>query len=379
MDTDRRPAVPIPFTCLWREFRIRVLPLLVILGTIVSTLWFWRQASPTATLSGQAEGPVATISSSKAGVLTQLQKTCLEPVHQGEVLAEVLTTDPEVVQAAVGVIRAEIQSLRASLEPLLPHERLAVSFDRLRLACLEQRVELAASRAKLGLAESEWRRAQELFRSGILSQQALEQTKTAHERLAEEVQERSKLLAEQEATLAAPRPEPMALNPARRDEHHPAVEAAIHVQEAKLRLTEAEMRPVILRAPIDGVVSAVHRRPGESLATGEPVVTITGTNPEHIVSYLRPPLRTRLAVGMAVEIRSRGFGGSIGHGKVLRVGSRMEPIIASLRWPGSTGTSDLGLPVHVSLPCEAKLFPGEIVDLSLMPSPGRSTRSVAAR
>jgi multidrug resistance efflux pump len=44
--------------------------------------------------------------------------------------------------------------------------------------------------------------------------------------------------------------------------------AAIAVQEAKLRLTEAELGPLLLRAPLDGVVAAIYHRSGEAVIAG---------------------------------------------------------------------------------------------------------------
>ena len=54
-----------------------------------------------------------------------------------------------------------------------------------------------------------------------------------------------------------------------------ALQAAIRVQEAKLHLTEAEASPILLRAPIDGVIDAAHHSVGETVGPGEPIVTIS--------------------------------------------------------------------------------------------------------
>jgi hypothetical protein len=64
--------------------------------------------------------------------------------------------------------------------------------------------------------------------------------------------------------------------------------------------------------------------------------------------------------------------------KLLSV-NRLEAITPRLR-PSGNSTTDVGLPVLVSVPCNLKLLPGDLVDLRLVPEPAERYRaSLAAR
>jgi len=230
---------------------------------------------------------------------------------------------------------------------------------------MQQRVEVASSRVKLQQAENDLRRAEALSKGKIVSDSVFEQTKATRDKLFADVQERTKLVEEMEKSLNAhkigdrgdqgkvPGPEEI-------------LKASIAVQEAKLALTEAELKPITLYAPIDGVVSVITRRPGETITPGEPIATITAMTSDHILGYIRQPISVRVATGMSVEIQARSFNRPIGKGKIVHVGTQLEPISPVLLLTSSASTSPvLGLPLEISLPPGLKLVPGEIVDLAL--------------
>jgi multidrug resistance efflux pump len=143
--------------------------------------------------------------------------------------------------------------------------------------------------------------------------------------------------------------------------------AAIAVQEEKLRLAEAELSPITLRVPIDGMVSKVHRRSGETILAGESILTISAQSSDHIIGYMRQPLPFEPKVGMAVQIRSRSSGRQICNSKILQVGTQMEPIGASSLSLANTHQLETGLPILINLPAELKLRPGELVELKFHP------------
>jgi len=98
----------------------------------------------------------------------------------------------------------------------------------------------------------------------------------------------------------------------------------------ELRLTEAELSPLTLRAPMDGVVSVINHRSGEAIASGEPIVTLSALSADRIVAYLRQPIIVEPAVGMSVEVRARSLKRAIGRGRILQVGTQMEAIAESM-------------------------------------------------
>src|SRR5262245_51665311 len=125
--------IPIPRAQRWREFRIRMIPLLVFVGTLGAASVIWRQQIPTAGLLGEVEPITANVSSPKSGVLANLSASRLQHVKAGDQIAQVITTEPRVLQSSLAVILAEIQLMRVNLEPLLGEQRYALNYDRLHL------------------------------------------------------------------------------------------------------------------------------------------------------------------------------------------------------------------------------------------------------
>ena len=360
--------IPIPTSQRWREFRIRVIPLLVFVGTLGAATLVWRQQVPAAALMGEVEPITANVSSPKSGVLAGLKISRLQPVKAGDPVAQIITTDPKVLQSSLAVILAEIQLMRVNLAPVLGEQRYALNYDRLRLDWMEQRVQLATVRTRLQLAENEFRRVEELYKGKVVSEKMYEEAQINKQRLETEVQERSHLIEEQEKNLGALQLRASVSSTLTNiDSAQNVMQASINVQEEKIRLTEAELSPVILHVPIDGVVSSVLRRSGEAVMAGEPILTISTGSSDRIIAYMRQPLVTEPKIGMSVQICARSLQRQAAEARILQVGTQMEPIKHYLL-PFSNGHApEMGLPILVSLPPSLKLLPGEIVDLRLRP------------
>jgi multidrug resistance efflux pump len=362
------PVVPRPKSQLWHEIRIRFAPFAVLLGVVAVVVVMWRQNVAVPTLLGEVETIKSNISSPKAGKLAQLNVTRMQRVTAGDVIGQVITTDPKILQSSLAVVQAEIQLLRVNLQPVLGQQRFGLSYDRIRLDWMDQRVQMATAEVRLQLAETEWRRIDELFKEKIVSEQALDRARSTRDSLQTEVHERQALVAEQAKKLqelglgengsAYPRE----TNP------EDVLRASIKVQEEKLRLTEAELSPIKLIVPMDGMVDVILHRSGEAIAAGEPIVTLAALSSDRILGYLREPLVLEPKVGMKVEVRARSLNGCVREAKIIQVGCQMEPISSTLLPLNNNRFHELGLPLLVSLPDAQKLLPGEIVDLRLLPA-----------
>jgi multidrug resistance efflux pump len=142
--------------------------------------------------------------------------------------------------------------------------------------------------------------------------------------------------------------------------------AAIAVQESKLRLTEAELSPIVLKAPIDGIVSMIYHRSGEAVTAGQPILAIATLSPVRIVGYLRPPIMAEPQVGERVEVRTRGLHREVGWAQIVEVGAQLESLPATLLSPLKMASVEVGLPIDISLPANLKIRPGELVDITLL-------------
>jgi multidrug efflux pump subunit AcrA (membrane-fusion protein) len=208
------------------------------------------------------------VSSPKAGVLTQLSVARFQRVKAGDPIAQVSAIQPEDLHASMAVLQAELQALRKIPHPVLGKE---------------------------------------------------------------------------------------------------ALEASIRVQEAKLRLKQSELDPLMLTAPMEGTISLVHHRPGETLLAGDAIVTLSAITSDRIIGYVPPSLTVIAQVGMPVQVRVRSVPRTVRRAEIVGIGNQLK-IITEAQFSGQHDhLPAVGLPIEVSLPAGQKLLPGELVDLVLLP------------
>jgi len=230
---------------------------------------------------------------------------------------------------------------------------------------MRDRAQLAMAKVNLQLTETELQRTEALYKDKIVSQRAFEQARAAHDKYKSEVDELSQIVNQQAKDFNQSQMTNTINLSQISDE---PLRAAIAVQESKLRLTEAELSPISLTATADGMVNVIYHRTGEAIVAGETIITIAAFNPVRIVGYVRAPVMNEPTVGTRVEVRSRGPGREVGFANIVEVGTQMETIAPALVSPVKFANVELGLPISVSLPPNLKIRPGELVDLTLLPS-----------
>ncbi len=135
------------------------------------------------------------------------------------------------------------------------------------------------------------------------------------------------------------------------------------VAKYKAQMEAMQMPRIILRAPIDGTVTAISNHVGENILAGVPILTITADTSERIVGYLRQPFPFEPKEGMKVTVHSRSFGHEAQTAQIISVGKQFEAIIGPLSRQGVP--FELGLPIGISVPSSPKLRPSELVDLTI--------------
>lgn len=374
---NKLPPIPSPPGTAFREFRINVMPALVFGAVLATTAFIWRGYVGPSTWVGEAESSRAVVSCPQSGRVVQLRVGPLQKVVAGEPIAQILTTDPKILEAQLALSKARIDFVRFSVEPKLRTENNRITFQKLRLDWMRERANLAIGKARLIYTEAEFDRVRRLYEQSTPSPTTPGATDTVVQRpvsaaeyekaLADrnsnqaEVDELTRLVSDMELAMRDIEPEE-----ARLEEEEPnAVRAAVSVEERQLGVIEAQLAPITLSAPIDGFVSTVHRRAGESVAPGDPIVTISQGSSERIIAYVRQPLNLDVTTNRQVEVRARGAGRAQGIGHILAVGSQLEPISPQLLPARAQGgnTPEFGLPILVSIPPGMHLFGGEMVDL----------------
>lgn len=366
---ERLPRIPSPPGTAFREFRVRFLPVIAFAAVLSGTVVTWQSYVAPSNWVGEVETVRSVVSSTQPGRLAELAVGHLQQVSAGDVVARVLPADAELVDAQVSLTRARMMFLREGVDARVRQQNNRINFTQLKLDWLDQKVKVAAQRARLNQLEAEVVRARKAL-EGVSTGGApatpfgsvadLQLAEANYGAALAETTEREKLVQEVEATMAQLVPDEVKLN----EDIPQALRSAVAVQEQELKMLEARLAPVSLVAPIDGVVSVVHRRGGENVQPGEPIVTISALRGDRVVAFLRQPLNEEPTTNTVVEVRSRSLKRSFGQGRVVAVGSQLEPILPELL-PGraSPNVLEYGLPVLVSLPPEVVARPGEIVDL----------------
>jgi multidrug resistance efflux pump len=359
---DTLPPIPTPVSQRWREFRIRVLPLLFFVVIAFAATALWKEvAIPPMTGVGYVETNSAIVSAPLPGFVAQMSIKRFESVKAGEPICQLVLQDPKVVEAEVNVIRAEIDMIRVGMEPLIARERASLSYYSLRLDMMKARGDQATQNILLRQAMDDFKRQEELFKDKIIPENVFQQAQTKVDTLQTSIIERSNLLETLQANLKN-----FDLPDITQQSNSP-IQAAIAVEEAKLRRLEAMQGTRPLLAPIDGMVSFVYRRTGESVVAGEPLLMISAVQSDQVVAYVRQPLVFQPKIGMDVQVRSRNPRRETGKASVRQVGAQMESYNTAMLPIPSTRPVEWGLPVLLSLPQGLKLVPGELVDIVFEP------------
>ncbi len=363
MTNSRPKPIRIPWSRRWQDARMRLVPLVIFGAALCSVVALWRERVAAPTMIGQAEPVLSNVSSHKAGVLTELRVNRFQRVKAGDPIGEVWVANPAVLTASIAVIQADIEMLRTSLTPILRQQHNALSYNNLRLNYMRQRTELAMAKASLQEARTQYERMEQLYKDGIIAQRRFEDAQTDKQRLEQQVLELTQLVEEQAKAF----PQLQLTNSTELSVvTEDPIRKAIEAQEAKLQLTEAELAPVPLKASMDGIVTTIYHRSGESVTAGQPIVSIATLYPTRIVGYLRPPIVDEPAVDMRVEVRTRGLQRATGQAKILEVGTQLEPIPATLLGAMKLAGVETGLPIEISVPPHLKIRAGEQVDLVLI-------------
>ena len=357
--------IPIPLWRRWQDFRMQVLPLLVVSAGAAGFAWLWSEFVAPPVMLGEVEPRVALLASPADGMLQGMNVQTFEFVRAGQAIGEILTTRPELAERSLAVIAAEIENLQVSLDPVADHRREQYNHESLRLDWMKQRVTRETTQVNLQRAKVELDRTRELYTAGIISADELDLRQLDHEALKVELEQLDRVVADLSTQIARMEQPVDGAKGGTLDER---LHAAIKVQEEQLALAETEMRPIPIVSPIDGTVSSIQRHAGEFMLAGEPIVVVISHEPDRIVGYLRQPLPFEPVVGAQVEVRSRDRRRASGTATILSVGTHMEIIRPSLLGALHVlNPGEMALPVLVSLPAGLRLRPGELVDLLLKP------------
>jgi multidrug resistance efflux pump len=361
------PVIPTPKGQRWREFRITVFPAIVVVCTLVVIVFLWREHVSPPTLIAEAEPIRAYVISPDAGMITNLLVTRFQPVKRGDIIARVISSDNRRLDMQVQLLRSQISLSQLQLGALIDRDRLAFDYHDLRSEYLRQQVELATAQAELEPARRDYELALQLQGTnifGVYSQQEVDFFARAYFPLKAKVEQTTTFVQELETKLEQTRSLGEFVASAVQNSSFGQAMADLDKQRQMLEALQAE--PLALEAPMDGIVTTIHRQEGENIVAGEPLVTISATYSERLVGYLRQPLPFQPEEGMKVVVRTRSAKRQIAESHIAAVGAQFE-VITNVALMRPNAMLEVGLPLAINMPQALQAFvrPGEPLEVTI--------------
>lgn len=140
-----------------------------------------------------------------------------------------------------------------------------------------------------------------------------------------------------------------------------SLENAIKVQEVRIEKANLAILRLVLRAPADGRVIEIYRRPGEVVVAGQPVVSIVEPRSTEMVAYLPEHRILDVETDTLVKLRRVAEPDRVYESWIAGVGSHLETLPVRLT-PGAVAP-DWGVAMYIPLPDSLAAIPGEAIEV----------------
>ncbi len=287
----------------WRNafeasWRILVFAVALVILFVVATRWNgWQgRAGWQTTDDAYLQSDLTPIAAKVAGYVREVPVNDFERVRAGQLTAQIVDDD---YRAAVAQAEANVASARAQAQTLQAQQTLQAANVSAADAVVQS---TAASLAQNNRDETRQRR---LLTTGSSTTEASERLGTTHDQVVAQLsQNRAQAQAarRQMAVLAA---------------QEAQAKAAVSAQEASLRLAKINLGYTRIVAPTDGVLGQRQVRPGQYLAVGGQVTTLTPLPRVWVIANYKETQLTHMVVGEAAEVRVDTFPGHVLKGHVL--------------------------------------------------------------
>jgi len=227
-----------------------------------------------------------------------------DPIHRGEVLAELENAD---YRAQVESARANVIAKEATLRKVINgarHQERAEAWSSVNEA-----------KAVMENAQAELRRRQELFSAGVVSREELDR----FAREADVAKAKYDAAVQQHALV----------DDHAREEDQSFAEADVKLAQAQFEEAEARYTKTFIRSPIDGTVLRKHHRSGESVSNSstvpDPILTIGDRKTLRVRVDVDETDVSKVSVGQRAYVTADAYGKQKFWGHVVRVGQQLGP------------------------------------------------------
>jgi multidrug resistance efflux pump len=370
------------------RIRRQILPLLVWIAAVAGVVVLFYRGTQKFEVVGIAQTEARQVSVNCTGRLKTLSVQLFDNVAKDQNLAIIDTVlDNENIQAELAVVSAEIERLKAELattedkakleatsiesDRMTAQRRFTVDVENARLRILQLKTVIEADRLAMENIAIDKKIATVRSITDINETTYYEQKKIdgEYKRLAGKIKDNEQLLAQAQQGLneAANRSEQFDQN----QPFHPSVDnslnvirKAIKVQEQRVEQLLVKGVPIILKAPIAGVVSTIAVKPGETVLPGSTILTIAENKPLEVLAYAREDQINEIKEGTMVELIKQTPPAQIARTQVFYVGPVVEQVPTRL-WM-NPNVPQWGRPFLIRVPSDMKLRPGETVGVKTL-------------
>ncbi|MBN2024904.1 MAG: HlyD family efflux transporter periplasmic adaptor subunit [Pirellulales bacterium] len=386
MNTRHTGPIPIPLKIRWQRFRYAVLPVLTFTVLLITTAILWQYQGVMPNTIGRVEAVRVNVASVTDGRLIPLRELGegqwqpFDAVEAGQVVARL---DDQPLRALLTALRGDAAAFRAELEAtqtetaldqadrqqdhLRRSTDLQYQVERYRLDVLDRQAVIEEDQLELTLLNSRLAVMKRARSAGMLTEAEIADVEAEHQRVTALWEAHTASLKQAQEDLEAAAERLKGYPPLEQpdvDKLLAPIRESIAAAEARAEEVRAQIDMMELRAPVSGVISAIHLYPGQAAKAGEWIMTIAADKADHITAYVRPEQRLRPTVKMPVGVRARVPGQRMLAAAVESVGAQWEPMPLELL--RDQRIPELVLPVRVTIPQDLKVRPGEIVDIRFL-------------
>jgi HlyD family secretion protein len=278
-----------------------------------------------------------------------------------------------IVQGNIKTVEIDLNSkIAGTIDQILVEEGQEVKKGDTLIIISSETIEAKKQQAEAATAaaEAQYQKALNGARSGEVAQ-----AKAAYE-LAEKTYQRIKTLYEQEAIpantydqalaqyTAAKETYEMAVQGAR-EEDKAAAEALFKQAKAAIEEVQTYLDDTVIKAPMDGTVTALNVNTGELVSSGMPLATLTGNEKPYVEINVKETDLWMVQTGAYVEMKMPAYPGEVFRGKIVNV--NQKPDFATKRATNDNGDFDIisyGVKIEPEQ-TDKKLYPGMTVMVNL--------------
>ena len=336
--------IPIPLKHRWRLLRLQWMPLAMFLSAAIGVVFLMDRQMGIPFTTGKVNTEIYSATSSSEGVLIDMGLDVPETfqhVMAGQVIGRLddrpVLASLEVLRAESGRLRLEVAAARAAWEQTNGrlivdsqsewHRRM-LQVELLRLDILDRDTQMELDQVSLVHEEMRLAQTQQAFQGEAVGSLELASVKARRDVIRERIDHNSPGLGgiETSACFGSGTTRGIRGPSVRRvgdrtgtiagGRHH----AGDENQEVRIR-----SEGLVVLSPISGIITAVHRVPGQTVRTGEPIISVAAEQ-GRIVAYLRQSQNMTPEVGMNVTVRMRARPHKQFAAIIERVGASYESI-----------------------------------------------------